>query len=57
MHYLERQPRGFAVLFDQLARTPRLAKVLLSEDCERTPLERLYLYGQALRFGLRSIAW
>jgi flavin-dependent dehydrogenase len=55
MNYLERQPRRFGILFDQLARTPRLAEVLLKEDCERTLVERAYLYGQALRFGIRSI--
>jgi geranylgeranyl diphosphate/geranylgeranyl-bacteriochlorophyllide a reductase len=56
MRYLERQPRRFARLFDQLARTPRLAEVLLTEDCERTMSERLYLYAQALRFGFRTVA-
>jgi geranylgeranyl diphosphate/geranylgeranyl-bacteriochlorophyllide a reductase len=56
MHYLERRPRRFALLFDQLARTPRLAAVLLKEDCERTMSDRFYLYEQALRFGLRTFA-
>lgn len=56
MRYLERQPARFAMLFDQLARTPRLAEVLLREDCERTMSDRLYLYQQALRFGIRTLA-
>lgn len=54
MQYLERQPSRFARLFEQLAKTPRLAAVLLKEDCERTKGERLYLYSQALRFGART---
>lgn len=54
MQYLERQPSRFARLFEQLAATPRLAAVLLKEDCERTIGERLYLYAQALRFGVRT---
>jgi flavin-dependent dehydrogenase len=57
MHYLERRPGRFARLFEQLARTPRLAEVLLKEDRERTMSDRFYLYEQALRFGLRTAAW
>ena len=56
MRYLERRPRRFARLFEQLARTPRLAEVLLKEDCERTMSDRFYLYSQALYFGLRTAA-
>jgi flavin-dependent dehydrogenase len=56
MHYLERQPRRFGLLFQQLARSPRLSAVLVKEDCERTMTDRLYLYRQALRFGLRTFA-
>jgi geranylgeranyl diphosphate/geranylgeranyl-bacteriochlorophyllide a reductase len=56
MRYLEARPRRFALLFHQLARTPRLTTVLLKEDCERTMSERFYLYQQALRFGLRTFA-
>lgn len=57
MKYLERRPARFAQLFEQLARTPRLAEVLLKEDRERTMSDRIYLYEQALRFGLRTAAW
>lgn len=56
MHYLEHRPARFARLFEQLARTPRLAEVLLKEDCERTMSDRFYLYWQALYFGLRTAA-
>lgn len=56
MRYLEHHPCRFALLFEQLARTPRLAEVLLKEDCERTMRERIYLYQQALRCGLRTFA-
>lgn len=56
MRYLEQQPSRFARLFQQLARTPRLAEVLLKEDCERTMSDRFYLYSQALYFGLRTVA-
>jgi geranylgeranyl diphosphate/geranylgeranyl-bacteriochlorophyllide a reductase len=56
MRYLERRPARYALLFEQLARTPRLAEVLLREDCERTMSDRLYLYQQALRFGIRTFA-
>ncbi len=56
MRYLETRPRRFTLLFEQLARTPRLAAVLLKEDRERTMSDRLYLYQQALRFGLRTVA-
>lgn len=56
MRYLEQRPSRFARLFQQLARTPRLAEVLLKEDCERTMSDRFYLYSQALYFGLRTAA-
>ncbi len=56
MRYLERRPRRYAALFAQLARTPGLGEVLLKEDCERTMSERLYLYREALRFGVRTFA-
>ena len=56
MRYLEQRPARFAHLFEQLARIPRLAAVLLKEDSERTMSERLYLYSQALYFGFRTAA-
>ncbi|HEY4434138.1 MAG TPA: hypothetical protein VGM99_07015, partial [Candidatus Cybelea sp.] len=54
MRYLERRPRRFGLLFEQLARTPRLAAVLQMEDHKRTMTDRLYLYMQALQFGMRT---
>jgi hypothetical protein len=56
MRYLERRPQRFGLLFAQLASTPRLAAVLLAEDHERSPNDRLYLYQQALKFGMRTLA-
>ena len=56
MRYLEHRPGRFAILFEQLARSPRLSEVLVKEDCKRTMSDRLYLYQQAFRFGIRSIA-
>ncbi len=56
LRYLERRPLRYSLLFEQLARTPRLAEVLLKEDRERTMSDRFYLYRQAMRFGLRTIA-
>lgn len=54
MRYLERNPRRFGVLFDQLASKPRFARVLEREDRERSAADRLYLLSQALRFFARA---
>jgi geranylgeranyl reductase len=54
MRYLEGKPSRYALLFDQLAKSPRFADILQREDHERTMLDRLYLYGQALRFAARA---
>jgi len=54
MRYLEKRPERYALLFDQLAKSPRFADILQREDHERTMLDRLYLYGQALRFAARA---
>jgi geranylgeranyl reductase len=54
MRYLEQRPSRYALLFDQLAKAPRFADILQREDHERTMLDRLYLYGQALRFAARA---
>ncbi|MBV8197527.1 MAG: hypothetical protein JO263_05305 [Candidatus Eremiobacteraeota bacterium] len=56
MRYLERRPSRYASLFAQMASTPRLAEVLLKEDCERTLRERAFLYREALRFGANTFA-
>jgi geranylgeranyl diphosphate/geranylgeranyl-bacteriochlorophyllide a reductase len=54
MRFLERVPMRYGMLFEQLAGTPRFADVLQKEDCERTMGDRIYLYGQALRFAVRA---
>jgi len=54
MRYLERKPSRYALLFEQLAKAPRFADILQREDHERTMADRLYLYGQALRFAARA---
>ena len=55
MRFLERRPQRYAMLFEQLAKRPRFADVLQKEDCERTIADRWFLYGQALRFGIRAV--
>ena len=54
MRYLEKRPARYALLFEQLAKAPRFADILQREDHERTMLDRLYLYQQALRFAARA---
>jgi flavin-dependent dehydrogenase len=54
MRFLERRPSRYAKLFEQLSGAPRFADILQREDHERTMLDRLYLYGQALRFAVRA---
>lgn len=54
MRYLEERPSRYSLLFEQLAKAPRFADILQREDHERTMLDRLYLYGQALRFAARA---
>jgi geranylgeranyl reductase len=56
MRYLEKRPSRYSLLFQQLARTPRLAEIMLKEDYERTVSDRLYIYQEALRLGLRTAA-
>jgi geranylgeranyl reductase len=54
MRFLERRPARFSVLFELLAASPRFADALQKEDRERTLSDRLCLFGQAARFGLRA---
>ncbi len=56
MRYLERRPTRYARLFRQMASTPRLAEVLLKEDCERSFGERAFLYREALRFWASTVS-
>jgi geranylgeranyl diphosphate/geranylgeranyl-bacteriochlorophyllide a reductase len=55
MQFLERRPARFGMLFERLARSPRFVEVLQREDCDRTMSDRLFLYQQALRFGLGAV--
>jgi geranylgeranyl reductase len=54
MRFLEKRPARYGVLFDQLANTPGFADTLQREDHERTVMDRIYLYTQAMRFALRA---
>jgi hypothetical protein len=55
MTFLERRPARFDVLFGQLESTPRFAELLQRDRNAFGPWEWLYLYGQALRFGLAAL--
>ena len=55
MTFLERRPVRFDVLFEQLARYPRLAGLLQRERNDFSFSEWLYLYGQAALFSLRAL--
>lgn len=51
---LERKPQRFDVLFEQLARSPRFAR-LLQSDGAYSIADRLYLSAQAARFSLAAV--
>jgi flavin-dependent dehydrogenase len=55
MGFLERRPARYDVLFRQLEATPRLARLLQHDRNDFTPLQWLYLYFQAARFGLGAV--
>ena len=52
---LERKPARFDVLFRQLEASPRFYELLQRDRHDFTPLDRLYLYGQAFRFSLGAL--
>jgi len=54
MSFLERKPDRFDVLFRQLQGAPHFAELLQHDRNDFTPLQWLYLYAQAARFGLRA---
>lgn len=54
MHFLERKPERFGVLFEQLATTPRLPEILHGETRRRTLKDRAFLYAQMARFLLKA---
>lgn len=55
MHFLERRPQRFGVLFEQLASAPRFRDILEREGTVLPFGDRWYLYGQALRFAARAL--
>ena len=55
MALLERKPARFDVLFRQLEATPRFFELLQRDRNAFTPLEWLYLYGQAAKFSLSAL--
>jgi digeranylgeranylglycerophospholipid reductase len=55
MSFLERRPARFDILFRQLERAPRFAELLQHDRNDFTPLQWLYLYAQAARFGLTAL--
>lgn len=54
MHFLERKPERFGMLFEQLATTPRLPQILHGETQRRTLLDRAFLYAQMARFLIKA---
>jgi flavin-dependent dehydrogenase len=55
MNFLERRPARFDVLFRQLERTPRFFDLLQRDRNDFSPMQWLYLYAQAARFGLTAL--
>jgi flavin-dependent dehydrogenase len=54
MQFLERKPRRYGQLFEQLAAHPRFADALSREDHERTFFDRAVLWFNALAFAVRA---
>lgn len=54
MRYLESKPRRYGMLFEQLAASSRFSDALQRESHERSVYDRLVLYANALKFGLRA---
>lgn len=55
MTLLERKPKRFDILFEQLAGAPRFAAMLQRDRNDFSPAEWAYLYAQAARFSLRAL--
>lgn len=55
MHFLERRPKRFGILFKQLAATPGLPELVYGEKHRRTLRDRCTLYAQMARFVLRAV--
>jgi geranylgeranyl reductase len=55
MNFLERKPRRFDVLFEQLVRTPRFADLIQRDRDDYTPAQWAYLYAQMARFTVKAL--
>jgi flavin-dependent dehydrogenase len=55
MKMLERKPARFDVLFRQFAENPRFADLLQRDRTAFGPMEWMYLYAQAAKFGLAAL--
>ena len=55
MKFMERRPRRFGVLFEQIAASPRLTALLQRERNDFTLDEWAFLSMQGFRFGLRTM--
>jgi flavin-dependent dehydrogenase len=55
MHFLERQPIRFDMLFEQLSRFPKLADLLQRDRNDFSLTEWLFLYAQAALFATRVL--
>jgi flavin-dependent dehydrogenase len=55
MKMLERKPARFDVLFRQLQANPRFAELLQRDRTAFGPMEWMYLYAQAAKFGVAAL--
>ncbi len=55
MAFLERKPRRFDVLFEQLEAAPVFADLLQHDRNDFSALQWMYLYAQAAKFSLRAL--
>jgi geranylgeranyl reductase len=55
MNFLERKPRRFDVLFEQLVSTPRFADLIQRDRDDYSLAQWIYLYAQMARFTLKAL--
>ncbi len=55
MNFLEKKPRRFDVLFEQLVRSPRLSDLIQRDRDDYTLGQWLYIYSHMLRFTLKAL--
>jgi flavin-dependent dehydrogenase len=55
MAFLERKPRRFDVLFEQLTRTPRFSDMIQSDRDDYSLAQWIYLYAQMARFTVKAL--